>query len=68
MGWLTGDRPQHIWDKGLYQCLVQNVVAAAHPLQDWLAPTQTDELVLWEEGDFWLLVAVGGGGDTVSTK
>lgn len=61
-GRLTGDRPQHIWDERLHQRLVQDVVAAAHPLQDWLASTQRDELVLGEEGDFWLFVAVGGRG------
>lgn len=60
MGSLTGDRPQHIWDKGLHQRLIQDMVTAAHPLQDWLTSTQRDELVLGEEGDFWLLVTVGG--------
>lgn len=63
---LTGHWPQHVWDEDLHQGLVEDVVAAPHPLEDGVTFTQRHQLVLREDGDFRVLITVGGGRDEVS--
>lgn len=58
---LTGHGSEHVWDEDLHQCLVQDVVAASHPLEDGFVFAQSDELI-FREGPFMFLFAAGGGG------
>lgn len=45
---LTGHRSEHIWDENFHQGLVQDVIAASHPLEDRFIFTQSDQFIFWE--------------------
>lgn len=59
---LTRHGPQHVRDEDLHQRLVQDVVTGPHPPEDRVALAQRHQLVLGEDGAFWLLITAGDGG------
>ena len=58
---LTRHRTQHVRYEDLHQRLVQDVVADPHPPEDRVALAQRHQLVLGEDGAFWLITAGDGG-------